>query len=411
LKKSNILIGILSLVIAVILWGYVAYDVNPERVITVPGIPVRFINDRELGNRELMLVGGMDETIDVRFTGRLQNLVRVNKETVRAVVDLRQITTAGETMAEFVLEIDGSPYLTDAQPNRLTVTITTDRIVSKYVDLSLDFVGEVAENYMRDPAIFDPASIRIVGPAGEIESVNAAVVRYEPPEPLSRSVSDRPTDYALYTENGMRIESEFITDNLVVPIRMTIPVVMVKPVRLVVDFIEGGGLRGENISWRVEPESVIIAGDPSEIRDMWTLQVEQIDLSKLQGDTNLTVPIWYPDGVRNLDLTDEAQLFITIEGVSVRDVSTTNVATKGLELPDGYHFSLVNPLNVTLRGPEVDLERVTPNNVRVVADFTGVDIMPGRISRPVSVFVDGFETVGAIDFGYTIIAEFVYDGP
>jgi hypothetical protein len=408
LKKVNILIGALSLLIAVALWGYVAFDVNPERERIVTDIPVEFNNERELSNRELILVEGRNATVDVRFTGRLQNLVRATKDTVRAVVDLRQVTTAGETMLEFALEGEAVSYLVPHR-TRSTITVTTDRIISKYVDLTLDFAGEVAADYMRDPAIFSPASIQIRGPAKEIEAVHTAVVRYEPPDPLSRSIVDRPADYALFSENGELIESELITDNLTGPIQMTIPVVMVKSVRLTIGTIDGGGLRRENIMYDFEPESVVISGDPADLSDLWTLQVEQIDLAALSGDTTRLVPIWYPDGMRNLDHTNEARLNITInEDVSTRLVPTTNVVTKGVDLPDGYRLTLVtNLVTVTLRGPEEDLERVSPSNVRVVADFTDIETSPGRLIRPVTVFVDGFETVGAVDLGYTVVAEIV----
>jgi hypothetical protein len=43
----------------------------------------------------------------------------------------------------------------------------------------------------------------------------------------------------------------------------------------------------------------------------------------------------------------------------------------------------------------------------VVADFADIEVSPGRINRPVTVFVDGFETVGAVDLGYTIVAEII----
>jgi hypothetical protein len=142
------------------------------------------------------------------------------------------------------------------------------------------------------------------------------------------------------------------------------------------------------------------------------LQVDQVALAELHGDISRLVPVWYPDGVRNLDHTDEARMFITIrEGVSVREVSATNVVTKGLDLPGGYRFNLVNPVTVTLRGPEEELELVTPGNVQMVADFTDIEITPGRISRPVTVSVVGFENVGAVDFGYAILAEILAYSP
>jgi YbbR domain-containing protein len=317
-KKTNILIWILSLLIAVVLWGYVAFAVNPESDKTVAGIPVEFINERELSNRDLILVDGGASTVDVRFSGRFQNLMKVNSTTVTAIVDLRQITTAGETMLEFVLEGDDIAYL-DAYPIRSTVSVITDRLVfSDHLGISIDFAGEVAEGYERDPAIFSPPSIQFHGPSKEIETIHSVVVRYEPLTPLERSVNDRSVSYSLFTKDGGLIESAHITDNLTDDLKMTIPVTINKYLFLKLEPIPGGGLSDADISLRVLPESVLVAGDPDELLLRGEMEIGKINLANLEEFYDAendrytgTVPVVY-HGVKNLDGTDTAEWIITI---------------------------------------------------------------------------------------------------
>ena len=401
------MIWALSLVIALVLWGYVAFYVNPEGDKRVSGIPVEFRNEGALTQRDLMLVGGGDATVDVLFIGKIQNLANVSRDTVTAVVDLRNVTTAGETSMTFVLEGAVIPFLTSVNPLQSVVTVTTDRRASKFVDVRLDFAGEVSEGFMLDPAEFNPARIQVSGPSKEIDAVHEAVVRYEPPDPLSRSVIDAPFDYALYAEDGRHIESVHISKDSA-NVWLTLPVNMVKTVPLVVDFIEGGGLTEALVDVDIEPRSVLIAGDPALLEWINQIQIAQINLAPMLDEFAESVVIPYPDGVKNLDYIDEARVSV-VSRAPKKEILATNIIIQGLVLPEDHTHNLITTsLSVTLRGPEEDLSRIEPNNVRATVDFTGVEITAaGRQRRNAQIVIDGFDSLGAIDMGYEVTIEVV----
>jgi YbbR domain-containing protein len=394
----------LSLVIAVVAWSVVSFYVNPEDEKVVLDIPVDIINDSALASRDLMLVGG-DTTVGVRFAGRIRDLANINRNTVRAEVDVRNLSTTGDILMSFVLRGDGVDLLSH-YPLQDNVTVTVDRRERKFVNLRLDFTGEVAEGFMRDPAVFYPANLEVTGPSRELETIHEAVVRYVPAEPLSRSVIDLPVGYDFFTADETLVDSDFITADHP-DVRLTIPVIMIKTVPLVVDLVAGGGLSTDNVYDEIEPRSVRIAGDPDVLALINFIQVAQINLAPLQDDWVYTYVIHYPEGVRNLDYFDEARVSLTFN-VPTREIQTTNI-TVHVNLPDGLTYILItNPVTVTLRGPEEDLDRVEPSNVRVLVDFSDMEIASvGRQRRPASVFVDGTDTVGAIDMGYEVTVEIV----
>ncbi|MDR0293321.1 MAG: hypothetical protein LBH95_04125 [Oscillospiraceae bacterium] len=408
MKRSNILIAVLSLVLACGLWGYVVLYRNPEGDKEVAGIPVEFINEPALSPRSLILTGGRDATVRVRFTGRVQNLVNINKETVKAVVDLKNVANAGERPMEY--ELQGPPELVNLDVNRVDplVTVTIDTVTHKYVALRLDLPGGVSEGYMRDPAVFEPSQIQITGPTKELDTVYEAVARYAPAEPIARSVTDLPINYVLQTESGQVVQSDHITADYE-EVRLSIPVYMVKAVKLVIDFLDGGGITNKNIIYSVTPDEVRISGDPGELAGLNTLSLTQIDLASLQGDLDEIYKVWLPDGVRNLDGVDTAEASVRITGAATRDIEATNITIRGLVLPEGTTYNLLTrPVTVTVRGPEEDVARVDPVNVRVTADFSGEAITStGRYTRPGAVLVDNFDTVGAIDKGYEVTIDVI----
>jgi hypothetical protein len=185
---------------------------------------------------------------------------------------------------------------------------------------------------------------------------------------------------------------------------------MEKTVPLFVELIEGGGLTRSGVDVMIEPRSVRIAGNPEQLEWLNNIPLATINLSQLGADYYDTLVIHYPEGVRNLDHIDEAQISVRITTPS-REIVTANIIVQGLVTPDGYTHTLVtNSISVTLRGPAEYLEQILPGNVRVVADFTGVEITsPGRQRQPAAIFIDGFDSVGAFDRGYDITIEVVPD--
>jgi YbbR domain-containing protein len=241
-----------------------------------------------------------------------------------------------------------------------------------------------------------------------VDSVTKAVVTYEPHEPISRSVDNIAMNYTLFTNDDEPVDSIYITRDYP-NVWLTIPVVMVKTVPLDVDLILGGGLTRDNVSIDIEPKSVRIAGDPAQLEIVNVIQIVQINLSTQEDDIDSVYVIHYPAGIRNIEHIYEAHLTFNIHAAT-RVIHTTNITVHGLNLSEGYTHNIVtSPVAVTLRGPAAaDVNRVEPNHVRVVADFSDIEItLAGRHRATALVYVDGHDTVGVIEKGYEVTIEIV----
>jgi YbbR domain-containing protein len=390
-----------------VLWGYVIIYVNPENTIEV-NVPVEFINESSLTSRSLVMVSDRDVTVPVRFTGRIQSTTLINKDTVKATVNLRD-ARAGVIPMSFSLqgaEVRNVDY-TPADPLNPFVIVEIDRIVSMYVPISFEFIGEVTEGFEIDPAILNPGQIYITGPAGVLAEIDIAVAQFEPHEPIYRTIDNWLITYVLHNKDGHPVESEYITADYI-DVALTLPVRMVKTVSLRPTFTEGGGLTEKNIVVSTDPVSVRISGDPELLEGINNIPITHINLAALLESSTQTYVIPYPDNVRNLEHIDEANLTITIVDAAARDIITSNVSVKGL--PDGYSFTVAGTVTVTVRGSADAVDRVQPHNVRLVADLTDIDVTSAvRHRRSAEVFIDGVEGVGAVEKGYEVILDITRD--
>ncbi|MBP3311784.1 MAG: hypothetical protein J6L72_06055, partial [Butyricicoccus sp.] len=91
LKKHDIVLKIVALLVAIFLWSYVVVITNPSKVVKFPGIAVQMTGVEQLEERGLMLVTETDPKIDINVTGTTKDVVNLNVADIKAVVDFSDI--------------------------------------------------------------------------------------------------------------------------------------------------------------------------------------------------------------------------------------------------------------------------------------------------------------------------------
>jgi YbbR domain-containing protein len=418
LKRFNILVFALSLVIAVILWGYVSLFLNPTGTRTVSNIPVLFINESSLAYNGLIMVSDRNMTVDAKFEGRNQDYTGLNAENLVAEVDLRGVIGAGETTLDYKLKstagmtIQLSSLITTLYTP--SVTVTVDYIGEKPVPVEVSALPQSGENMMVEAVEFDHSNITVSGPSKIVGTIEKAVVDYTPDGVITNTLVNE-YSLILHTRDGEVGEEDMRLLTLDYDtVIMTIPVSRVKTVPLDISCIDGGGLtKNDNILLSFSPATVRISGDPAVLEGINSVLLsETVNLASLSGDTTGTYPILFPESVRNIDNITEAQVEITLWNVDTKDISTTNITAMNVNTPPGYQYIIrSSPLVITVRGSHDDVLRVQPHNIRVVADFGGVLLTPGVSQQAAVVTVEGIGEVGVVDMDYAVLIEVVPEEP
>ena len=99
-----------------------------------------------------------------------------------------------------------------------------------------------------------------------------------------------------------------------------------------------------------------------------------------------------PNDVSNLSGVNTASVNLTFNGLETAYYVVTNLEYTGLE--EGYAADILDiTLGVTIRADADVIRNIEANNIRAVADLTGIT----TTSRaPVTVYVDGYPDAGAV---------------
>ncbi|MDR1693187.1 MAG: hypothetical protein LBR72_07500 [Oscillospiraceae bacterium] len=418
LKKFNILVFILSLVIAVLLWGYVSFYLNPEGEKTVNNIPVRFNNDRLEANG-LIMVSDRSQTVSVRLTGRIQYLSGLNEGNLEAVVQLTNVTGAGEFELNYELNtVDAgvAVQLTYLDHIKLTQTVpvSVDNLIKRQVPVELAEDPSGDAGYLVESELIDPSAVEVTGPSRFVSGIERAFVTYQPDARLTATTEEY-CGFTLHTAEG-----QIATENMrfltldTDEVLLRIPVSKVKEVFLDIRCIDGGGITKEaNIKATINPRQVWIAGPPDVVDTINTVYLfETFDLAQLKGDTTATYQIQYPDGVRSLDNVTAAEASIEIMNADTREIITSGI-TPTVNVADGFAYRLITKsLGVTIRGSYSEVVRVLPYNISVRADFGESPLTEGVHHVEPVITLNGFEgTVGIVDTDYAVSVEVYPEQP
>lgn len=397
-KANKVLYIALSLLIAIVFWLYVD-DVQGSKISeTYYRIPIEFIGAEDtLPNRGLMLTEGEDITIDLKLSGPRILISGLDKSDIRIQVDLTNISAVGTYTLNYEIlfpdNVDRS-RISREYASRSMVTVKIEELYTKTVPVEVSVSGEVADGYiyMAERLVLDPANLVVSGREKDVEKVAAARIKLDLTGATS-SIS-RKFDYELLDAEGNVIEAEGIrlSDN---QIQVDASVYLVKTLNLTVKFKESPGSNLEDVDWKLEQNTVEVAGEAASLENKEDILLGEIDLSSLLSDTEMVLDISLPAGTVNLSGYTTTTLTITFsDNLATKALSVSNISAVGLS--EGQSFDrLTSSVEVMLRGPADEVEQVTAEDVRVVVDLEEYT-SNGTYSVPAMVFVDGYDNVGAI---------------
>ncbi len=393
--KTKVLYILIAFVASVLLWVYVVGVERPQKEETISGIPVTFVGEDVIyEDFDLVITSERRPTVNLTVMGSITDIaaLNTNKESIKVEADIRNINSAGQKFVNYTVTLPNEDVvLLEQSPYSLSVQFGKVQTVA--VPVNLKNSGSVAEDYIAKTPIIEPASLQITGPADVVEQIETAEVTW-----TRQNVDQTLTvdlDYILLDGEGKEIPTDDLSANHEV-VSVTIPVQKTKTVPLVVEFKDGGGATSKNAAATIDPPTIEIAGEPSVVDGLNSINVGTIDLAEVVGSWNADYDIPLPNGVESISGESRCNVSVQMSGLKIETIVCDNVTA--IHPPEGYVAELITrERSVTLRGPAEDMDRLEATDVRIVVDLAEQGITePGKHTVPATVYVDGFTTISEL---------------
>lgn len=398
---KNIAIKVLSLMFAILLWGYVLMTQNPPRVKTVTDVTVSIEGEADLTTRKLTLRGdraALLEDVSVRVRTELTSYADISADDITASINLSRITSTGKHTVRIHAK-SSSGDVVSVSPSEIEVEI--DTLTTRNIPIEIHEEGELPEGYWAGDVQLDSATVLLEGPGTYLAKIVKAVGTIDltnRTESLNQSIM-----LALYDKEGNVVESSILFGGM--------PTVVAKqeilPSKLVPIDVDGAIIGREELpenfeiaSYGTSLESTLvrIVGDADVIQKIESLSLEPVDVTGCTESIQQELAINVPEGVRIIG-ADSVNLQVTIrEKTAVLELTELPIEIVGLARKQTATLSQ-ELANVTFSGRVSLLAGITRGDVKVYADVTG--LAAGTHDVKLALQIDGEDVPSDLQYEFT----------
>ena len=396
-------LALFSLLVAFFMWFVVISVVDPNQTVTVRYVPVNLeYNSAAYESYGLGIVEKPNMTVNVRVTGDGSVVGGLEAGDLLVYPDYSSVTGVGTYTLRLIVRradtsIAAQQYEIEGIVSNNYITLTFDEMATKTFPVTVNVIGvEPAEGYFVDTPVASPAEVTLRGPESQMSQVDKVVANV--------ALSGQRTESALATEqlefwdkDGNVLTDTHITTDTE-QVEVTIPVLKMKEVPITFEYT--GVPQGYDTSVlgaQLSQETILIAGPAERVDALESVSAGFVDLTKFKLGETVTLSITLPEGIRNLDALQSVDVTFDTYGFATRTVTVSQITVVNAPSDTTVTVTTRRLSDVTLVGPEDELDALSEANVvaQVDASASNINVSKGQQSMPVTIVVPGSSTVFA----------------
>ncbi|OQB23335.1 MAG: YbbR-like protein [Firmicutes bacterium ADurb.Bin182] len=390
LFSRNLFLKIISIVFAMLIWGYVLTAENPLRTKTLANVSVSFTGEADLAARNLAVRGNREEIlrpIEAKVSTALTNFADLSANDVTLTIDLKNVNKAGK----YRLPI--TPSVRDGKVESLDpefIEVEVDDLVSKRIPVETEVTGNLPEGYWSGVPVLNPQIIEIRGAKTDVGSVVKAVCKIDLTG-RTESFNDA-VNVSLLNELKEEVDSRFAVGSIP-SVTIKLPVL---PKKTVPFDIEKAIFGADNLpadyeiaGYITNPGELTVVGQKHILDTIESVGLESIDVSGSSESILDNVAIMFPEGVQSANGESRVEVYIDIREKRQEKIFES-VEVEIVNLGKRLDASLkTERLDVKLNGRISVIREIEKGDISLFADVSGCG--PGTYVLPLQIRINGRE--------------------
>jgi YbbR domain-containing protein len=381
---KNIRTFLLALVLGISVWVSAVTAADPNEVRVFPNsIPLEVVGN----DPSLIITSDIPSSIEVslRAPRSVWEQLNAQERSVQATLDLSGLS-AGEHEVDIQIRVQVRPYQI-VLANPASVTVALERLDQRTLPLERMLSGQPATGYQAGNVTIEPKEVMISGPESIVKQAERARVRVNlegARENIDQSISVQVVDEANNPLSGLTL--------IPASIHVSVPISQQGgfrdvAVKVVVRGQVAAGYRLENISV-FPPVVTVFASDPELVNSLpGVVETQPLDLQDAKDDIATRLALVLPENITIVG----AQTVQVAVGISPIQTSLTllNQSINVIGLSEGFAAQVFpQVVDVIISGPLPGLDALTPQDVIVTVDVTGLAPGTYQLTPKVEVLVD-----------------------
>ena len=377
LLNNNRFLLVLSLVIALAIWVWVAIDKSPEVQTVITNVPVKINLENSVPQQlGLQIFGKSEFTVDVTVTGKKYILSSLDADDIVIEANTNYVNSAGvKTLQLNVVPSENSGDFDIISLSSTHIDIFFDTYKEVELPLSSNVVTTlktlVPDECILGDVVFSKSTVIVNGPATEVNRIIGVQATVNVNNVLEKTTTFDP-EVKLLTSDGSALEYSKMAINES-EITMTLPVLKVVTLPTAIEFKNAPSYFVENpLSYTVYPANVKVAVPVDMIETTKHFVVDSIDFADITNSSNtFNVGV---ESINSFKIVDESvkQFKIRINA-SALDSKTITVPASAIKIKNNrsdFNVALNGnkDITITVIGTTTALSNISVDNISVVID-------------------------------------------
>lgn len=388
---------IVSLVISLVIWVYVVSTENSVVTQVFRGVKIEIVGEEILRDSRNLVITDLDtNTVRVEIRGPRRIVDALDSDDLQAQIDVSTLRRAAYASMKYkIVYPDGTETrnLSEVSYSPETVNFMVSTLNTVSVPVRGGYDGLLAEDRTAEAPVFEPSAISVSGPEAYLKDVSYAWVSFGAGK-VSDTTYTETAAVTLMDSSGKAVSMNYLTlsDETV---EAVLPILEVKDIPLSVELIEGAGATTANTKVTITPDRIRLAGDSAILSGMNRIILSTIDLTDFKSGFSETFGISFDNSLKNVSGVTEAQVDIEITGLTTRTFTVKNISY--INPPENMSVEVqTESLDVTIRGTEEQLDQLSADSIRAVADLADYRESTGSFMPVSKIYIDGSSELGAI---------------
>lgn len=362
-RNNKLMAKLISLLLAVILWFYVAGTQAAKEPNTIEHVPIKVE-----GLADGYVVSMMSEkqaSVKLRSGGIFLPSLE-DKENV-LFVDLKD-KRPGEYVVPVKLKaLTGNLEVEEIMPSQISIVI--DKTVKKKMPVQIGNSSTQPGDKAVLPISIDPQEVTVVGPSQEIAQARIATVEIDSEnDSKSDDVSTITREIKILDKNGKQLKE---LTSIPKKIKVTVSYVPAKSVPISVETVGLPPAGYSVVSIQVNPSSVYIKGKPENLKKITSLKTVPVDLNGSMVSFTRDIGLILPPGIFIAD-GETPQLSVIISQASMKKtIDGIKPELKGAKSAVQYKID-PDMLSLSVSGSPHDIEQLQAADIKAVADVSAI---------------------------------------
>lgn len=387
----------ISLVMSLIIWIYVVSTENSVVTQVFRGVKIEITGEETLRNSKNLIITDLDtNTVRVEIRGPRRIVDALDSDDLQAQIDVSTLSRAAYTSMKYKIAYPNGTEtrnLSEVSYSPETVNFMVSNLNSITVPVRGGYDGLLADGFTAEAPVFEPSSITVSGPEAYLKDVSYAWVSFGTGK-VSNTTYTETASVTLMDSSGKAVSIDYLTlsDETVTAV---LPILEVKDIPLSVELIEGAGATTANTKVTITPDRITLAGDSSILSGMNRIILSTIDLTDFKSGFSESFVIPFDNSLKNVSGVTEAQVDIEITGLTTRTFTVKNISY--INPPENMSVEvLTKNLDVIIRGTEEQIDQLSADSIRAVADLDDYRDSTGSYMPLTKIYIDGSSELGAI---------------